>query len=473
MSQKTTPENHCDSLLSRRAPRSVCRFARLQRALFCAVVMSAGASTVWSQASVLTQHNDNSRTGQNTNEIVLNPSNVNYSQFGKLFAQPVDGQVYAQPLYVPNVTIGGATHNVVIVATEADSVYAFDADSTSGSNSSPLWKASLIDMAHGAAAGATTVTSSNSNCDLIQPTVGITSTPVIDATAGTIYVEAKSEENGTFLHRLHALDITTGAEKDSGPVVITTTVSGTGDGSSNGSLTFDALTQVSRSGLLLVNGSVYIAYASPCDVAPYHGWLFAYNATSLAQQAVFVTTPNGGLGGIWNSGAGLASDASGNLFIATGNGSFDTTNVPATELSDSILKLNLSGSSFSLLDYFTPYNQASLSNGDTDVGSGGVVLLPDQPGGYTHELVETSKAGAIYVVDRDTMTKGNEHYCTTSCGGTDPQIVQELNGAIGGTWSLPAYWNNTVYIWGSSDVLKAFPLNNGTLSHTALNLRLR
>ncbi len=436
---------------------------RVRVAIVYLLLFAFGASRVWAQASVVTQHNDNGRTGQNVNETVLTPSNVTSAKFGKLFSQPVDGQVYAQPLYLPNVTIGGVAHNVVIVATEADSVYAFDADSKTGASASPLWKASLLDTAHGAAAGATTVTSSDSNCDLITPVIGITSTPVIDPATGTIYVEAKSKENGSFVHRLHALDITTGAEKGFGPVAITATVNGNGDGASNGAITFNGLTQVSRSGLLLVNGTVYVAYASPCDVSPYHGWLFAYNATNLGPEAAFITTPNGGLGGIWNSGAGLASDGSGNLFVATGNGTFDSSHIPATELSDSILKLSLSGSAFSLVDYFTPYNQSSLSNQDTDIGSGGLVLLPDQPGAHPHELVQTSKAGVIYLIDRDTMTTSNLHYCTSGCGGTDPQIVQELNGAIGGAWSTPAYWNNTLYIWGASDVLKAFPLNNGQL----------
>src|SRR5882762_3918886 len=263
------------------------QYRQAWRTLFFLLLICAAASPGRAQVSVLTQHNDNSRTGQNTNETTLTPANVNSTQFGKLFAQPVDGQLYAQPLYVPNVTIpGNGTHNVVFVATEADSVYAFDADSKSGANTSPLWKASLIDTAHGAAAGATPVTSVNSGCNLIQPNIGITSTPVIDPTTGTIYVEAKSKENGVFIHRLHALDITTGAEKSSSPVVITATVNGTGDGSAGGQLTFNALTEVNRSGLLLLNGTIYIAYASPCDVAPYHGWLFAYDAANFAQKAV-------------------------------------------------------------------------------------------------------------------------------------------------------------------------------------------
>src|SRR5215472_7724009 len=239
--------------------------------LFCAVVVPT-----FGQTAVLTQHNDNARTGQNTSETILNTSNVNVNQFGKLFAMPSDGQVYAQPLYVPGVTINGAVHNIVVIATENDSVYAYDADS----KGAPLWKASMVDAAHGAG-GSGPETALNSatttGCEDTQPQVGITSTPVIDPTSKTIYVEAKSTTNGTnYFHRLHALDLLTGNEKSPGPAVIAATVNGTGDGSSNGQLSFDNLRENNRPGLLLLNGTIYIAYASHCDGSPYHGWLFAY-----------------------------------------------------------------------------------------------------------------------------------------------------------------------------------------------------
>jgi hypothetical protein len=418
-------------------------------------------------SGVLTQHNDNGRTGQNTTEAILTPANVNSTQFGKKFAQPVDGYVYAQPLYVPNVTIPGlGTHNVVYVVTEADSVYAFDADNITGTNASPLWKASLIDTAHGAAAGATTVNSSTDlGCGDLVPQVGITGTPVIDPSTGTIYVEAKSKENGSFIHRLHALDITTGTEKSPGPVVITATVAGTGDGNSGGLVTFDALHEQNRPGLLLVNGSVYIGYASHCDWAPYHGWLFAYDATTLTQKGAFITTANGSDGGIWMSGSGLAADSTGNLFVATGNGTFDTKNIPATQFGDSIVKVAMGTSNLSVTDYFTLYNQAALSGSDLDLGSGGVLLAPDQSGSHPHELFLVGKTGTIYVVDRDQMTANNLHYCATSCT-SDPQIVQEITNAVGGMWAMPGYWNNTIYFWGRSDVLKAFSLNSGLLNST-------
>ena len=414
---------------------------------------------------VLTQHNDNARTGQNTAEIVLTPTNVNATHFGKKFAQPVDGHAYAQPLYVPNVVIPGlGTHNVVYVATEADSVYAFDADDNTGANAAPLWKASLIDTVHGAAVGATTVNSSiDLGCSDLAPQVGITSTPVIDPASGTMYVEAKSKENGVFVHRLHAIDITTGAERASGPVVITGSARGKAADAFGGVITFNPLHQHARPGLLLLNGVVYVAFASHCDWQPYHGWIFAYDAATFTQQAALITSPNGYESGVWMSGAGLAADGSGNIFVPTGNGDFDTVNIPATDLGDSILRLALVPGQLSLLDYFTVYNQAALNNADTDLGSGGILLLPDQTGTHPHELVEAGKGGTIYVVDRDQMTVNNLHYCSSSCT-SDSQIVQELPKAVGGMWSMPAYWNNTVYFWGQSDVLKQFSLTSGLLS---------
>jgi hypothetical protein len=417
------------------------------------------------QVSVLTQHNDISRTGANTNETLLTTSNVNFNQFGKRFALPVDGQVYAQPLYVPNITINGATHNVLIVATENDSVYAFDADSNTGANASPLWKASLVDAAHGAGPGETPLnTATTINCDNVQPEIGITSTPVIDLTTDTIYVEAKSTNGSSYFHRLHALDLLTGNEKSPGPVVITATVPGTGDGSSNGQLTFDSLHQMNRDGLLLENGTLFLGFASHCDYAPYHGWLFSYDEATLTQKSVYVTTPNGGLGGFWMGGGGIAADASGNIYIPSGNGDFDTTNVPPKETGDTLLKFGTTNQILSLLDYFTPQDQANLNNGDEDLGSGGVLLLPDEPGPYPHLLVQAGKEGRIYVVNRDQMTTNNSHYCS-GCS-SDPEIVEESSsGAIGGVWGLPAYWNNHIYYWGINEggegPLTSIPINNG------------
>jgi len=397
-------------------------------------------------AGVFMQHNDIGRTGQNLAETTLTTANVQAS-FGKKFSQAVDGYIYAQPLYVPNVAIQGkGTHNVVYVATENDSVYAFDADASMA----PLWQITLLDAAHGAGSGATPTDSNTDNpCGDLVPKIGVTSTPAIDPSTGTMYVESKTKESGNFFHRLHALDITSGSEKVSPPATITT----------NG---FNSLMQTNRPGLLLLNGVVYVAYASDCDNTPYHGWMFAYNATTLAQLAVFNESPNGREGGFWMAGSGIAADSSGNVLIASGNGDFDTSHTPAQDLGDSILKLSLAGTSFSLLDYFTPADQASLDNGDVDLGSGGVLLLPDQGGANPHELVQAGKEGTIYVINRDQMTTGNQHYCNRC--GSDTQIVQELQSEVGGMWSMPAYFNGNVYFWGSNDVLTQFPISNGTLA---------
>jgi hypothetical protein len=418
------------------------------------------------QSSVVTYQYDNARTGQNTSETILTPSNVNVNQFGKLFALPVDGHVYAQPLYVANLAIAGGKHNVLFVATEADSVYAFDSDSNTGPNSTWLWKASLVDTAHGASAGETPMSETTLGCDNISPLIGITSTPVIDLSSGTMYVEAKSTDGLTFYHRLHALDITTGNEKSpQSPVVIKEPL--------NFTPTFNSLHQHNRPGLLLMSGTIFIGFASHCDYNPYNGWLFAYDTTTLTQKGVFNTTPSSsnGRGGIWMSGSGLAADGNGNIYVATGNGTFSQAN--PLNLGDSILKFNFSNGKLSLADYFTPYNQSSLNTSDTDLGSGGVSLLPDQPGTHPHLLVAAGKQGRIYLLDRDQLTSKpqaptqTEPYCA-NCG-SDPQIVQEsISGQVGGMWSMPAYWNNALYFWGSSDVLKSIPLSNGRLDFAHL-----
>ncbi len=418
-------------------------------------------------AGVFMQHNDILRTGQNVNETALTPTVVKTTtSFGKKFTQGVDGYVYAQPLYVPNVNIGGANHNVVYVATENDSVYAFDADSNTGANANPLWHANLIDTSHGAAAGAQPVTNSQVGCGDLVPKIGITSTPVIDPSTGTMYVETKSSEGSSFPHRLHAIDITTGDEKFSGPTLISANVSVPG-----GTVSFNGQTHLNRPGLLWLNGLIYIAYASHCDNTPYHGWLFAYDASNLAQKAAFLSTPeatsNGGLAGFWMSGAGVAADSNANVFITSGNGDFDTTNIPARLLGDSVLKLFFNGSSIALSDYFTPYNQGSLDGGDTDLGSGGVLLLPDQSGATPHELVQVGKQGSIYVINRDQFTLNNLHYCKSNCNGTDAQIAQEIQGKVSGLWSMPAYWNGAVYFQGAGDNLKSFPVTNGVFANTS------
>jgi hypothetical protein len=428
------------------------------------------------QTNVVMQHNDIARTGANTNETILTPANVNKTSFGKLFRQTTDGYVYAQPLYVAGVTLGsgtpqaGTTHNVVFVATENDSVYAFDADNDGGANASPLWQVSLIDSTHGAGGGGTEKAVPNSDVSTgdIVPQIGITGTPVIDTTTNTIYVVAKSTvSDTTFIQRLHALDITTGLERSGSPVVLSGSVPGTGNGSSGGVLKWDPKWENQRPGLLLLNGIVYIGFAAHGDNGPWHGWILAYNANTLAQTSVYCTSPNGGGSGVWMSGAGLAADVIdpvnkpyGRMFIATGNGSYDAS-TPYTnnmDYGDDHIRLDLTSGVMTVQDSFTPSNQASLNGGDADVASGGVLLLPDQSsGGHQRLLVQVGKEGKVYVVDRDSMGGYNT---------TKDNNVQEISGQTGGLWSMPAYWNNNVYFWGNGSNLKAFLLSAGKLSAT-------
>lgn len=409
-----------------------------------ALILSASA-----QVSVTTSRNDNSRDGQNLNETILTPQNVNVNSFGKLFSQSVDGYVYAQPLYVPNVTIPGlGTHNVIYVATEHDSVYAFDADSNTGINASPLWQISFINPAK----GITTVSSGDVNCTDLIPEIGITSTPVIDLNSQTMYLIAKTKENGNFFQRLHAINITTGAEQPNSPVVIKAGVKGTGDGSVNGIIKFDPLHEAQRPGLLLVNGTVYVAWASHCDNGPYHGWIMSFDEATLTLHVVGNTTPNGGLGGIWQSGVGMASDGS-YIFSATGNGTYDGPS-GGRDFGDSVIKIPAAMNLTRPYDYFTPYDQQNFEDNDTDVGSGGVLLLPDQTGPHQHLLVQVGKSGSIYLINRDNMG----HYNPKN----NHQIVQDQENAIGGLWAGPAWWNNNVYFGGSNDNLRQYTFNTST-----------
>ena len=404
--------------------------------------------------SVLTYHNDSTRTGQNTNETTLTLGNVNTNGFGLLFTYPVDGYVYAQPLILANVTIpSNGVHNVVYVATEHDSVYAFDADNNAGSNTAPLWQVSFINPA----AGITSVSNTDVGCPDLVPEIGITSTPVIDPVSGTLYVEAKTKEVVTnvtsYVHRLHALDVTTGAEKFGGPVVIQATVPGTGDGTDGfGNVPFDSLWQLNRAALLLDNGTVYVGFGSHCDNPPFHGWLFGFNAQTLATNGVFMTTPNGEDGGIWQAGGGPACDTNGNLFFGTGNGTFDATN---GDFGDSYLKI--STNSLTVIDYFTPFNQQILNTNDLDLNSGGTVVLPDEVGSVTHPhlMVGAGKQGTIYLVDRDDMGQFDT--------GGDTQVVESVQGAIGSCFETPAYFNNTLYFVGANDIIRAFAINNGSI----------
>ncbi len=412
---------------------------------------SANATVyVSNYAGTFTHHNDNSRTGVNPNETVLTPANVNQAQFGELFSYPIDGLAFASPLYVANVNVpGSGFHNVVYVATEHDSVYAFDAD---GLSSAPLWQVSLLN-------GGTTVPCiETSHCADIPNEIGITGTPVIDPVSGIMYVVAKTGENFDYVQRLHALDITTGAEVLGGPVVLQATAPGGADGTDT--VAFNPLRENQRPGLLLSNGVVYVGFGSHGDVAPYHGWILGYDAKTLQRVMAYNSTPNGNGGGIWQSGAGLSADATGNLYFATGNGDFDA-DAGNGDYSQSIEKISPGGS---VLDYFTPYDYANDSDDDIDLGSGGPVVLVDQPGPKPHLLVSAGKTGTIYVLNRDNMG----HYNKDDDGQIPQSLINILPnaGPDDGNFSAPVYFNGNIYICAANDFLKAFQLNNGRLSIT-------
>jgi Malectin domain len=408
--------------------------------------------------AVTTLRNDNTHSGQYTNETVLNESNVNQSQFGKRVSYPVDGQLYAQPLYLPNLSIGGGAHNVVFAATENDSVYAFDADATSAV--APLWKTSLLPS------GATAVSNNTVSCNDLQPLIGITGTPVIDPGTGTMYVVAYSDEGGNLVYRLHALDVTTGHDKGAA-IVIQASVSGTGVGGSGGTITFDPRHERQRVALVLANGKVYVAFASFCDNAPYHGWILSYSfsGTSFQQVNVYNDTPNGMQGGIWGGDAALIADPGGNLFYASGNGTFDA-NTGGVDMGDSYVRLN---ASLQRQDFFTPFNQQCLSQGDQDLGSSGLLLIPG-----ANVLIGAGKEGRPYVVSTTSMG-GYTADPSLVCGGTDAnrtdidKIQQELPpGTVGPLFSTPAIWNGpngqVVYFAQSNGPTRAFTFSGGKLS---------
>ena len=413
-------------------------------------------------ADVLTYHNDNARTGQYLNETVLNPSSLGPSNFGKLFSYQVDGAVFAQPLFASGVHIGKAWLNVVFVATAHDSVYAFNADTNLGKNAAPLWHTSFANPG----AGITTVSGSEVGSSVL-PELGVIGTPVIDRATGTLYVvdmvKLSTPSGPQIVQQLHALDISTGAEKFGGPVTIQATVPGTGDGGST--VSFNAATQLQRSGLLLLNGVVYIGWASFDDNPTYYGWLMGYDASNLKQVAVLNLAPNGQAASVWMSGGAPAADSSGNIYLSTGNGAF-TANTGGPDYGDSVIRISTAGGGLTVSDYFTPFNQAQLSAGDQDLGSGGVVLLPDQPGASPHLLVTAGKEGKIYLINRDNMGQFHSGFDSLVAESPSHQIGSQEPGVPGwlGAFDTPAYFNGTIYYAGVGDTLQAFSLLNGQIS---------
>ena len=415
------------------------RVARL-RVVAIAATMLAGSVVGFAQFSVLTHHNDNSRSGANLSETILNTSNVNVNQFGKLFSWTVDGQIYAQPLYVPNVTIGQTTHNVVYVATMRNNLYAFDADDPSAN--APLWQVNL----------GPPVPIADVSAVSIEDAIGITSTPVIDPATGTLYCVAKSKESGSYFQRLHAIDIKTGQERPGSPVVISGSVAGTGDGAVGGVVAFSALDHLNRPGLVLSRGYVYIAFGSHEDQRPYHGWVFSYDATTLLRVGVYNTTPNGWGGGIWSSGQAPAVDENGDLYFMTANGTFNA-NAGGRDCSSCFVKL--STPLLSVVDWFAPSNQNELNVNNYDLNTSGPALLPG-----TTRLIGGGKEGIIYVLNR-----GNMGYF--QAGGNNGQIPQSVQITYGQhLHGSPVFWNSPtlgqlVYMWYEEDRLKAFTIANG------------
>ena len=404
---------------------------------------------------VFTHHNDLARTGQNLKEYALSPATVSSSTFGRLFSCAVDGFVYAEPLYVANLVIGGAVRNVVFIATEHDSIYAFDADSPSCVQ---LWKISFLGT------NVTTVPAADTgDTDDLIPEIGITSTPVIDPVTNTIYVVPKTKEtvgsgcsssSPCYVHRLHALDITTGSEKFNGPVVIAAT-------------NFVPFRHLQRPALLLANSTVYVSFGSHGDTANYQGWLFGYDPATLVQKFAWPTTdPTSGnnAGAIWSSGSGPSVDTAGNVYIETGNGAFNA-NTGGKNYSDSAVKLSPAGS---VLDYFTPFDQATFSANDVDLGSAGVVVLPDSVGSsaHPHLALVTGKVGILYLLDQNNLGQFNSttNHDVQEVIPVPPPNTTDLNG---GVFGAPAYWNGNIYLTGVGFPLSQFLISNGAIAFPA------
>jgi len=423
---------------------SVCRLNISCRTFAMPILLClcVAAGRCVAQKSILTWHYDNLRKGSNTVEVTLTPANVNYKTFGKLSTKPVDGYVAAQPLYVPNVNIAGQVHNVVFVVTLHDSVYAFDADDT---NTTPLWYTSIFTYSPG---GATTVPTSvkrdAGTTDWVE--LGIVSTPVINPSSGTLYLVAETYENSQVVHRLHALDITTGFEKFGGPTTIAATYAYNGV-----TTTFRDFYQMNRPGLLLANGQVFIAWGSNGNNAPSQGWVMSYSQSTLHQTGAVTLEPGTTLASIWQKGAGLAEDPLGSIYGVSAEGPY----VAGSNLSMSVVKFS-STNGVQVADYFTPYNHQTLSKDDADLT--GILLFPPQAGPYPHEMVGMGKEGTIYLLNRDQLGG----LCTT-CTTGDTQIVQEIPQGAGRGSGNPCFWNQRLYFTGQGNPVQAYTLQNGML----------
>lgn len=412
-----------------------------------------GTATVWvtNHPGVFTYHNNNARTGLNDREIALSPANVSTSTFGKLFSYAVDGDIYGQPLYVANVSIPGiGTRNVVYVATQHGSIYAFDAD---GRSRAPLWVRTFIDPANNITPVPVSEADGTSCC---FSEIAFTSTPVIDPATRTLYAAGKLSENGRIVYRLHALDMTTGQPRANSGLEIRASIRGSGYDNVGGLVTFNPVRQAQRPGLLLHNGVIYVAFGSHHIIDPWHGWLMGYDASTLEQLYVFNTTPDARKGGIWQGAGGPAADDQGNIYVGTGQGTFDA-HVGGRNYGDTFLKLRPSMGSMAVLDFFTPHNFQFLEQYDRDLGSGGVMVLPPLPdAAVPNLLLGTGKEGNIFLVNRDNMGRYNS--------GNDGHAVQKLPYALAQHRGMPAYWNRNLYFAAASDVMKQFRFQNGLLT---------
>lgn len=422
-----------------------------------ALTLQGAAMT--SAPDVTTWHYDLARDGLNSQETTLTPANVNSTQFGKIGFLSVDAKVDAQPLFLANVVINNTLHNILYVATEHASVYAFDADT-----GTQLWHISVL--------GSSETTSDDHGCGQITPEIGITSTPVIDRKSGpngTLFTVAMSKDSsGNYHQRLHALDLTTGSELTGSPTEIFATYPGTGDNSQSGNVVFNPSQYAERAALLLLNGTLYTSWTSHCDIGAYTGWIIAYNEVSLQQTAVLNLTPNGREGSVWMAGAGMAADSTGFIYLLDANGTFDTAldsnAFPSHQnFGNAMLKLSTSAGKLTVADYFESSNGIPDSNADLDLGSGGALLLPDQTdanGTVRHLIVGAGKDQTIYLADRDNLGKYNS--------SSTNNIYQQLSGALTGmVYSSPAYFNGVLYYAADGDSLKAFPITNARLATSA------